>query len=71
MSTNDSCASPGRFGANSSGTFVPASSSRMVAMSTTDVPIPVPTLNARASSNPTGGSGFVAPYHIASATSPT
>ena len=44
---------------------------KAVAMSTTDVPIPVPTLNARASSSPIGGRGFVAPSHIASATSPT
>jgi hypothetical protein len=40
-------------------------------MSTTDVPIPVPTLKPRASSRPTGGKGFVAAYHSASATSPT
>jgi hypothetical protein len=40
-------------------------------LAATDVPIPVPTLKARASSNPIGGSGFVAPSHIASATSPT
>src|SRR5205085_2739408 len=69
--TKDSCCSPGRCGANSTGTSLPAATCNFCAISSTLVPTPVPMLNARASSLPLSGSGFVAAIHTARVTSPT